>query len=442
MIFPLRTSAGDAKVSVGLRLLSLLILLLSGCGFNKSGVVYPELLKPTGWKNSDKIFKTESFNDYALSVRQEVSTSRIPFVVANTLDEVTLSSPAEFRPGSNCTETRGIAILVHGLSDSAFSMRDVARTLADDCYIARTALLPGHGTKPGDLLNARVSDWIDTVQLLLRQAASEHDHVIAVGFSMGALLTMTEAIKPNSPIDAVISISPAFYLTTSPYAELTRWLLPFKRWLDTEKPDDTYRYEAIPTIAVVETVKAKKRFHEILNLAGSVNLPWLVIQSASDLVIQTTRNQQLFLEHAKHEISRLITFRGDLTANSDAVSANDKRLVDLHGRSDDERISGLTHVAVHQAPDNLHYGIGGDYRNCGVGGARARADVRMCEQADTLWLGPWNGSAPDGGPYGLSSYNPNFAALAQHMSEFLEKVVTEQQDDQPQSDSTIFANYH
>ena len=434
------TPVGDLKVPVCLRLLSLFVLLLSGCGFNKSGQVYPEFLKPTGWKNTEQTLLAASFEEYAASVRKEVSNSRIPFVVENALDEVALSSPAEFRPGSNCKETRGIAVLVHGLSDNAFSMRDVAQTLADDCYIARTALLSGHGTKPGDLLNARLSDWVDTVQFLLRQAATEHDHVIVVGFSLGALLTLTEAVKPNAPIDAVITISPAFYLTTSPYAELARWILPFKRWLDTEKPDDTYRYEAIPTIAVVETVKAKRRFHDILNLAGSVSLPWLLIQSADDLVIETSKNQQLFLKHAKHDTSRLITFRSDFDTDSHAGSSDDKRLVDLDARSNRQRVNGLTHVAVHQSPDNTHYGYQGDYRNCGVGGPRPRSAVSVCQQAETLWLGPWNGSAPDEGPYGISTYNPNYAGLVQHLSEFVKKVSAEPRDEQPDRTNTIFAS--
>ncbi len=54
----------------------------------------------------------------------------------------------------------------------------------------------------------------------------------------------------------------AEYLTTSPYAELTQWVHPFKRWLDREAPDDTYRYEATPTIAVAETIRAKNGFIE------------------------------------------------------------------------------------------------------------------------------------------------------------------------------------
>lgn len=408
------------------RLVVTLMLLLSGCGFNKSGLVDTALLQPTGWKSSDDTLNVRSFDGYRTQVHKEVLASRVPFVAENKSKEALLASPAEFQPPPHCRNVQGIAILVHGLSDSAFSMRDLGQTLAEGCYVARTALLPGHGTKPGDLLNVRLKDWKETVEYLIRQASQEHSNIITVGFSLGALLTLSEAIKPDSPIDAAITVSPAFYLTTSPYAELTRWLYPFKRWLDTEKPDDTYRYEAIPTIAVAETVKAKQRFHQLLDLSGSINLPWLVIQSEDDLVVETYRNQRLFLQHAQHETSRLITYRSDsqqaqATTQSKNNNSGNEKLIDLSAWSAQHQVTGLTHVAIHQAPDNLHYGIDGDYRNCGVGGPRPRAAVRLCQQADSVWLGPWNGKAPDNEPYGISSFNPDYDNLARHILDFLDK---------------------
>lgn len=413
-------------VAAPLCFLSTLLIFLTGCGFNKSGLVDPALLEPSGWKSNTRLLNAGSFDQYRMAVHDEVLASRVPFVESNRLSEATLASPAEFLPAAECGQAKGIAILVHGLSDSAFSMRDLAQTLADGCYIARTALLPGHGTKPGDLLNVRFGDWRSTVRYLIADAAREHDHVIVVGFSLGALLTMAEAIDPDAPVDATITISPAFYLTTSPYAEMTRWLYPFKRWLDKEKPDDTYRYEAIPTIAVAETVKAKRRFHKLLNQADSVTRPWLLIQSDDDLVVDTSKNQRLFLRHAKHAASRLIAYRGvneSSLANGSSSKDNstEPKLIELNSWNDEYKVSGLTHVSIHQSLANPHYGIQGDYRNCGSGGPRPRAAVKLCQQADKLWLGPWNQTAPDKGPYGLSTFNPDYSNMAQHILRFLDK---------------------
>ena len=246
---------------------------------------------------------------------------------------------------------------------------------------------------------------------------------------------MSEAIKPETPVDVAITISPAFYLTTSPYAEMSRWLQYIKRWLDTEKPDDTYRYEAMPTRAVAATVAAKSRFHELLKLSGSVAKPWLVIQSADDLVIETSKNQRLFIDNATHTVSRLITFRSDLdpqqrTGQHDqpkATHKTDNKLIELDSWSDKHKINGLTHVAIHQSPANSHYGVGGDYRNCGIGGPRPRAAVRKCQQADSVWSGPWDGKAPDDGPYGLSSFNPYYDKMVEHILEFLDESLPDVQ---------------
>jgi len=131
----------------------LVSVLLNACGFNKSGVVYPELLENTGWKAIADTLQAPDFSGYAKAIRSEVSVARVAFVEDNATDEIRFASPVEFQPDSGCESTRGIAILVHGLSDSAFSMRDVAKEVSKGCYIARTVLLPGHGTKPGDLLS-------------------------------------------------------------------------------------------------------------------------------------------------------------------------------------------------------------------------------------------------------------------------------------------------
>ena len=398
----------------------LISLMLSACGFNKSGIVYPEYLESTGWKTVQETLRAPEFSGYANNVRSEVKRARVAFVAGNAAEEVLFASPVEFQPDPRCRSTRGIAILVHGLSDSAFSMRDIARELSNSCYIARTALLPGHGTKPGDLLNTGLSDWIKTVQYLVSQAAREHDHIVAVGFSLGSLLLLAEALQNDSPIDAIVTLSPAFYLTTSPWADLAPWLHPVKTWLDKEKPDDTYRYEAIPTIAVAETVRAKRRLHKLLSRSKGVQIPWLLAQSDDDLVIRTTKNRKLFHKHASNTTSRLLTFYGQSAfMEATETASDDPRVINLAAHSQPHRVNGLTHVAIHQSPRNHHYGVDGSYRNCGSGGARPRSDVRQCEQADAVWQGPWDGSAPDGGPYSLSTYNPHFAELSMQLNRFL-----------------------
>jgi len=401
--------------------LAFVALLMGACGFNKSGVVFPAYLETIGWRNPALLLKAQSFTVHATAVQREVLRSRVPFVAENATIEAMLASPQEFPTAAHCESTQGVAVLVHGLSDTAFSMRDLAMAVAENCYVARTVLLPGHGTRPGDLLTIRLSDWTAAIDYVLTQAASDHEHVVAIGFSLGAVLLLTEAIQPQPAIDGIVTISPAFYLTTSPWADLTRWLHPLRRWLDKEKPDDTYRYEAIPTVAVAQTIKAKNRLHHALTKRGVVSVPWLMVQSENDLVVRTEENRQLFSKYASHRASRSITFHG-LKNNTADTSPKDDRFINLAGYSQADRVTGLTHVAIHQSPDNHHYARQGDYRNCGSGGPRSRAAVRQCEQAEFPWLGPWDEKAPDDTAFGMSTYNPHFDKLVDHLAGFLQAV--------------------
>ena len=137
-------------------------------------------------------------------MKAEVERYRVPVNASNAVAEVAMASPVEIAVAEHCDgEVRGIALLVHGLSDTAFAMRDVANVLSESCFRSRTMLLPGHGTRPGDLLTTRLSHWQRTVAYLVDQAARESDTVVLAGFSLGSVLTLTEALRPNSPVDAL-----------------------------------------------------------------------------------------------------------------------------------------------------------------------------------------------------------------------------------------------
>ena len=76
------------------------------------------------------------------------------------------SSPFEFRPTDAPPGgfTAG-ALLLHGLSDTPYQVRDLARWLCRERgMLVRGLLLPGHGTVPGDLLRVRWAEWARAVR--------------------------------------------------------------------------------------------------------------------------------------------------------------------------------------------------------------------------------------------------------------------------------------
>jgi hypothetical protein len=65
-------------------------------------------------------------------------------------------------------EIAGGALLVHGLTDSPYSMRAVGETLQTGGYYSLALRMPGHGTVPAGLTTAVWEDWLAAVRLGVR----------------------------------------------------------------------------------------------------------------------------------------------------------------------------------------------------------------------------------------------------------------------------------
>jgi len=396
-----------------------LIAMLSGCTYTRTNEAEasPAFLKAQGWQNPSRFLVHRNFEDYSESIRSELQLHRIPFAEATAELEIEMASPVEQLPTAHCGgRTAGIAILVHGLSDTAYTMRDVAGVLADSCYVSRSILLPGHGTRAGDISTTRFKHWSDTLDYLVRQAANETDNILLVGFSLGAVLTLEQAISNSDDIDGVIALSPAFNLSSYRVAKWSRWLRPFVPWIDRGISDDSMRYEAMPTRGVVETVNAIKSLNRKLEKTDSIDVPWLLAQSLDDAVIVPEKNQQLWEQYAVHPASRLVRFY------SGEVPPEQARVINISGRDEQQKVLGLSHVAIHNGPSNEHYGRNGRYRNCGVTAPRDRTRVAACEQADSVWYGLWSSETEIEDPMAISTFNPAFDVFAVELRTFASKV--------------------
>ena len=92
---------------------------------------------------------------------------------------------------------RGAVVLLHGLTDSPYSLRHVARRYVQDGYAAVAIRLPGHGTVPAGLSTVEWPQWMAATHLAVREArrlapAPAPLHVI--GFSNGGALAMKYAL--------------------------------------------------------------------------------------------------------------------------------------------------------------------------------------------------------------------------------------------------------
>jgi hypothetical protein len=163
---------------LGISMLALLAL-LPGCASKESLASRPELLS-SGWRDASPAVPAADFDTYVAGVTQELRAHRLPF--APSTADAELRSVVPFRspagPGCPPGAPRGIAVLVHGLSDTAFAMRDLAQSFSRLCFESRVLLLPGHGTRPADLMVVDHRDWLSRVGAAVTQAGREDQVVL------------------------------------------------------------------------------------------------------------------------------------------------------------------------------------------------------------------------------------------------------------------------
>ncbi len=198
---------------------------------------------------------------------------------------------------------RGAVLLLHGLSDSPYSLRRVGEVLAEEGFAVLGLRLPGHGTLPGALARARGADWRAAARLGLRHAAAraESGALWVVGYSTGGTLAVDLAcagVEGGGPRpDRVVLFSPAIGVTG--FAALAAWLEPVAAlpglerlaWETVEVEYDPFKYSSFPLAAGAEvhglTAAVRARLRALTVEQRRAFPPVLVLQSLVDTTVRT-----------------------------------------------------------------------------------------------------------------------------------------------------------
>lgn len=71
-------------------------------------------------------------------------------------------------------EPLGVVVLLHGLTDSPYSLRHIAGHYQSVGYAVVAIRLPGHGTVPASLTDVEWEDWMAATRLAVREARRWH----------------------------------------------------------------------------------------------------------------------------------------------------------------------------------------------------------------------------------------------------------------------------
>jgi esterase/lipase len=279
-------------------------------------------------------------------------------------------------------------------------------------------LLPGHATRPGDLLDITKEDWVRAVDFGIRTLKDDVDHVFVAGFSLGGLLAMHAATE-HDDLSGLILLAPSLQVTSSTLVTQTLWLRYFTDWIDAGIKANPVRYKSVPTNAIAEFVELKFKTIRSIRKSDGVAMPVLAYLAQHDMNVHSDNTLKVLHETAPNENSRFIYY-GDLTE----IPLPDNRIEFRSAFIPDEKVLHFSHVAFPFSPENPIFGRNGVFKECLHIHGDDSGKARNCLSASNPWKGEWGGTSDaEYLPMLRLTYNPEFKTMLEDMVDFIETTI-------------------
>ncbi len=221
----------------------------------------------------------------------------------------------------------GGALLLHGLSDSPYSMRAIGERLLSEGYTVAWLRVPGHGTNPRALADVTWEDWTAAVAVAmngLREAVPEELPLIAAGYSNGGALSLHYALASIEDdalpsLSAVVLFSPM--IGVNPLARITRLYHAVglisrdekSKWSSISAEIDPFKYSSWPMNGNVQAwnlTSVVERKLVALQKSGRMDSlpPVLAMQSVVDATVVVPKLITNLFDRLTSESSELFLF--------------------------------------------------------------------------------------------------------------------------------------
>jgi alpha-beta hydrolase superfamily lysophospholipase len=222
------------------------------------------------------------------------------------------------------------ALLLHGLSDSPYSLHAIAEHLQSRGVECIGLRLPGHGAVPGGLTAVRMEDWRAAVRIGVRAVLEDvgpSRPLILVGYSNGAALALDYALDamddPDLPVpDRLVFFSPAF--AVGKIAAFARWQRLFSAlpgmeklaWTDVLPEYDPFKFNSFPLRAGEEIYRLTSGLERKLQREESAGRldrlpPVLSFQSVIDATVPPEASLSRLYRRIETGGSRIVLFDVD-----------------------------------------------------------------------------------------------------------------------------------
>jgi alpha-beta hydrolase superfamily lysophospholipase len=239
---------------------------------------------------------------------------------------------------------KGGVLLIHGLSDSPYSLRSIGEIFFKNGFYVLGVRLPGHGTVPAALLDVSWKDWYAVVRMAARHVAErtgESGPFYVCGYSAGGALALKYTAdvlttKPKRLPDRLILFSPAVGITglarVSNSHRSFSWIRAFEkyRWLDIKPEIEPFKYTSFPKNGAAQMWDLSLAAQESITRLGQQDRlnefpSVLTFQSVVDATTRAVDVVQKLYSMLPENGSELVAFDLNRTANLQGLFAVDPK---------------------------------------------------------------------------------------------------------------------
>lgn len=394
-----------------------------------SGTVTPslEIRHYSSGSNSSFNGARLSFAEYTSQTREMIRKVRAENSVINLNKAVEGNSPFELEPagvgtaGKEKKYRRGI-LLTHGLSDSPYFMRHIAAFFQSRGFKVMAVLLPGHGTRPGDMLDVTWQEWARTVAWGTERLAEEADELYLGGYSAGGVLSIYQGLQ-DKRVRGLFLFAPALDITHkaafASWHKLVSWLFPCLKWLNIEPDKDLYKYESFAVSTAAQMYELTQALADELE-KHELNIPIFTVASEDDKTVHTSAIIE-FMAAQKHPGNQFIVYTTDAKKVARVDPGN--KIEWLNSVVSEQKILGSAHTAILVPFDDEHYGFDGEYANCVH---YYPDDLEKYNECTNNPKECWQGEATEANMKAVTlrrlMYNPHFAELKISLGKFIDRL--------------------
>ncbi len=326
-----------------------------------------------------------TFTDYLENesrLFEELNTKVLP-----RIEQETQSRLNRYNPDSPCSpaaighqynqtmqwtpdEIAGGVLLLHGLTDSPYSMQYLAKMFLKKDYYVVSLRIPGHGTIPSGLTTARWADWIAAVELAAKHvsltAGPDKPFVIA-GYSNGGALATLYALNSlkNRQLPQPTKLflfSPA--IAVSKFAALAHQLQALSvidyfeksNWQTITPEYDPFKYNSFPLMAASQSYELSKAIQSRVESLTPTEqwktlCPIITFQSIADSTVSVPAITTLYskLHPGNHELILFDVNRASVL--EDFLKSNPQQI--LNNLNNTPQLPFTLTVITNETPESL-----------------------------------------------------------------------------------------